>query len=155
LDRDDLLKPTLSGYRQPPALYGSTGFFLSAFVGGPVGAAVYGSANAWRLGRLARDLPIIVAIAAAAFLVMLELDRQGLLAQLMAALGGRGRNFGIILRGFGLACAGAIYFMHRGYFRAATVSGVAPKPGWIPGIVAVLAGIGANVAFVSWILQHD
>jgi len=34
------------------------------------------------------------------------------------------------------------------------VSGVTPRPGWIPGIVAVLAGIGANIAFTSWILQH-
>lgn len=155
MDNEDLLKPTLSGYRQPPALYGSTGFFLSAFIGGPVGAAVYGSVNAWRLGRLAKDLPVIVAIAAAAYLAMLELDRQGVLAQIMAALGGRGRNFGIILRGLGLACAGAIYFLHREFYRAATVTGVAPKPGWVPGIAASLAGIVANMAFVGWILRHD
>jgi hypothetical protein len=155
LDNEDLLKPTLSGYRQPPAIYNSTGFFLAAFFGGPVGAAVYGSANAWRLGRLARDLPVIVVIAAAAFLGMLELDRLGALDRLMSALGGRNRQFGVVLRGFGIACFGAIYFLHRGYFRAARVSGVAPRPGWGPGIAAVLAGMAANVAFASWILQHD
>jgi len=154
LDNEELLKPTLSGYRQPPALYNSTGFFLSAFIGGPVGAAIYGSANAWRLGRLSKDLPLFVGIAAFAFLVILELDRQGVLGQLMAILGVRNGNFGIFLRGLGLACAGAIYFVHRGYFRAATVSGVTPRPGWVPGIGALLAGVAANIAFVRWILQH-
>jgi hypothetical protein len=154
LSNEDLLRPTLSGYRQPPAVYNSTGFFLSAFFGGPLGAAVYGSANAWRLGRLARDLPVIVAIAAAAFLGILELDRVGALDRLLDALGGRNRQLGIVLRAFGIACFGAIYFLHRAYFRSARVSGVTPRPGWIPGIAAVLAGVAANVAFGRWILQH-
>lgn len=154
MDSGDLLKPTLSGTGQPPALYGSTGFFLSAFFGGPVGAAVYGSANAWRLGRLAKDLPLFVAIAAAAYLAILILDRQGLLDQLRSLIGVPQDNFRIILRAFGLACFGAIYLLHRGYFRAATVSGATPLPGWIPGIAAILAGVAANIAFTAWILQH-
>jgi hypothetical protein len=151
---EDLLKPTLSGYRQAPALYNTTGFFLSGFFGGPVGAAVYGSANAWRLGRLTRDLPVFVALAAVAFLLLLELDRQGLLDQLRSLLGMRSTSYGLFLRGLGLACTGAIYFVHRGYFRAATVAGVASLQGWVPGIAAVVAGVVANIAFVRWILQH-
>ena len=66
LSNDDLLRPTLSDYRKPPALYNSTGFFLSAFFGGPLGAAMYGTANCHRLGRLSRDLPVIVGITAVA-----------------------------------------------------------------------------------------
>jgi hypothetical protein len=154
LDNGDLLRPTLSGTGQAPALYSSTGFFLSAFFGGPVGAVVYGSVNAWRLGRLGKDLPLFGAIAAAAFLAILVLDRQGLLDPLRSLVGIPRDSFRIILRGFGLACAGAIYFLHRGYFRAATVSGAAPLPGWIPGIAATLAGVAANMAFVGFILRH-
>lgn len=155
MSNEDLLRPTLSGYRKPPALYNSTGFFLSAFFGGPLGAGLYATANSWRLGRLVRDLPVIVGITAAAFLVLFGLDRLGVLAQLNGYLGGsKSRNLEIYLRALGIACFGAIYLMHRGFFRAARVSGLKPLAGWIPGIAAVLAGYLANVAFATWIQHH-
>jgi hypothetical protein len=155
LSNDDLLRPTLSDYRKPPALYNSTGFFVSAFFGGPVGAGVYAGANAWRLGRLPRDLPVIAAIVAAAFIALLELHRAGALDVLADWLGGSlGGNLGIFLRAFGMATFGAIYFLHRGFYRAAQVSGMKPMPGWVPGILAVVVGLAANVAFHGWILGH-
>jgi hypothetical protein len=155
LSSDDLLRPTLSGYRKPPALYGSTGLFLSGFFGGPVGIAVYAGANAYRLGRLTRDLPAIVGITAFAFLVMLEAHRWGWLTLAAQYLGGSlERNFNVIVRAFGIACFGAIYLLHRRFFRAARVTGSALLPGWVPGIAAVAAGIGANIAFSRWILDH-
>ena len=155
MDREDLLRPTLSDYRKPPELYGSTGFFLSAFIGGPLGAGVYAGANAWRLGRLARDLPVIVAIVAATFLALLELHRAGALDHVAEWLGGTSSgNLRIIIRGFGLATYGAIYFMHRSFYRSAQVAGTRPMPGWAPGLVAVAAGMAANIAFATWILEH-
>ena len=155
MGNDDLLRPTLSDYRKPPALYHSTGFFISAFFGGPLGAGVYAGANAWRLGRLSRDLPVIVGIVAAAFLALLELHRAGALAVLADWLGGSlGRNLGIFLRATGIATFGAIYFMHRGFYRAARVSGMKPLPGWVPGILAMILGLAANEAFDAWILGH-
>ena len=155
MSNDDLLRPTLSDYRKPPALYQSTGFFLSGFFGGPVGAGVYAGANAWRLGRLSRDLPVILCIVAAAFLVMLEMHRAGALATLTGWLGGSlSRNLDIFVRALGMATFGAIYLLHRGFYRAARVSGMKPLPGWVPGILAVLLGIAANVAFKAWILGH-
>lgn len=155
LSNDDLLRPTLSDYRKPPSLYNSTGFFLSAFFGGPVGAGVYAAANTFRLGRLSRDLPIIIAIMAAAFLVLIELDRMGVLVQIGSYLGGsRARNLEIYVRAMGIASFGAIYLLHRGYFRAARVSGVTPLPGWVPGIAAVLVGYFSNIAFIGWIQHH-
>jgi hypothetical protein len=155
LSNDDLLRPTLSDYRKPPALYHSTGFFLAAFFGGPVGAGVYAAANAWRLGRLARDLPVIVGIVAAAFLGLLELHRAGALEALADWLGGSlARNLGLFLRALGIATFGAIYFLHRGFFRAAQISGTKPLPGWMPGILAVGLGLAANEAFDAWILGH-
>jgi len=155
LSNEDLLRPTLSDYRKPPALYDSTKFFLSAFFGGPVGAGVYAAANSFRLGRLARDLPVIIAITAAAFLVLVEFDNLGVLARLNDYLGGsNARNVQIYLRAMGIVCFAATYLLHRGYFRAARVSGLVPLKGWVPGIAAVLAGFAANIAFVGWIEHH-
>jgi hypothetical protein len=155
LSSDDLLRPTLSDYRKPPALYHSTGFFVSAFFGGPMGAGVYAGANAWRLGRLSRDLPVILGIVAAAYLAMLELHRAYALDALADWLGGTlNRNLDLIVRAFGLATFGAIYFLHRRFYRAARVSGLKPLPGWVPGGLAVALGLATNFAFASWFLAH-
>jgi len=155
LTDEDLLRPTLSGFRRPPALFNSTGFFLCAFFGGPAGAGLYGLANSFRLGRIARDLPLIIGIVAASFLALVEMHDMGLLARLSGYLGGSVvRNMEIFLRALGIACFGAIYFLHRGFFRAARVSGTKALAGWIPGIVSVLAGVVANIAFTGWIQHH-
>jgi hypothetical protein len=155
LSNGDLLRPTLSDYRKPPALYHPTGFFVSAFFGGPVGAGVYAGANAWRLGRLWRDLPVILCIVAGAFLVMLELQRAGALDALAGWLGGSStRNLGLFMRALGMACFGAIYFLHRAFYRAARVSGLKPLPGWVPGIAAVALGMATNTAFATWFIAH-
>lgn len=152
MSNEDLLQPTLSEFRKPPSLYSSTGFFLSSFFGGPLGAGLYALANSFRLGRLAADLPVIIAIVMAAFLALAGLQSVGLLGELAAFLGGSvTRNMEIFLRAFGMACFAAIYFMHRVFFRAARVSGVTPRPGWLPGVVAVLVGVVANFAFTAWI----
>lgn len=155
MSNEDLLRPALSEYRRPPALYGSTGFFLAGFFGGPAGIAVYAGANAYRLGRLAQDLPAIVGVTAFAFLVMLEMNEWGWLTRLAGYLGGSlERNFNVIVRAFGIACFGAIYLLHRRFFRAARVTGVEPLSAWVPGIAAVAVGLAANVAFSSWIQHH-
>jgi hypothetical protein len=152
---EDLLRPTLAGYRKPPALYGSTGFFLSGFFGGPVGILVYGAANAFRLGRLSRDLPAIAGIVALAFLAMLEMHDAGWLEAIAAHLGGSlAANFNVIVRAFGIACFGAVYLLHRAFTRAARVTGVEPLPGWVPGFVAVAVGLFANAAFSAFVLEH-
>jgi hypothetical protein len=155
LSNEDLLQPTLSEFRKPPSLYNSTGFFLSSFFGGPLGAGIYALANSYRLGRLASDLPAVIVIVAAAFLALTELNGSGLLQEMATFLGGSvSRNMEIFLRAFGMVCFAAIYFMHRMFFRAARVSGVAPRPGWVPGIVAVVVGVAANIAFTAWIAHH-
>ena len=155
MSNEDLLQPTLSEFRKPPSLYNSTGFFLSSFFGGPVGAGLYALANSYRLGRLAADLPAIIAFVAAAFLLLTELHLSGLLRELSTFLGGSlSRNMEIFLRVSGMACFAAIYFMHRVFFRAARVTGVAARAGWVPGIVAVLVGVAANIAFTAWIAHH-
>jgi hypothetical protein len=155
LDRDDLLRPTLSGYRQVPALYSSTGFFLSSFFGGPVGAAFFALCNSQRLNRLWRDMPVIVAAASAAFFVIFLLQSGGQIPDIGQLIGaGARRTLELTLRALALAVFGAIYLMHRRFFRAARVTGVQPLSIWVPGIAAVLLGFWANTAFIGWILAH-
>jgi hypothetical protein len=155
LSSEDLLRPTLSGHERIPELYNSTGFFMSSFFGGPLGAAIYGGANSHRLGRLSRDLPSLVAMTVTAFLLLLVLQEAGWLEDIAELIGGSvARNYGLIMRAMGLLTCGAIYLMHRRFFRSAKVSGAKEIPGWVPGIAAVIAGIAANGAFVSWLLKH-
>jgi hypothetical protein len=155
LSTEDLLRPTLSDHEPAPALYNSTGFFMSSFFGGPLGAAIYGGANSHRLGRLSHDLPKLAALAGAAFLLVYVLEAAGWLEGLAGFIGGNvARNYGLIMRAMGLLTCGAIYLMHRWFFRSAKVTGAKEIAGWVPGIAAVVAGIAANGAFVSWLLKH-
>jgi hypothetical protein len=155
LSRDDLLRPTLSEFRRAPALYNSTGLALSAFFGGPLGAGIYGAANTFRLGRLPQDLTVIVVLVAAGFLIPLELQRLGILQDVVSFFGaGTERGYGIVLRALGLACFGAIYLLHRRFFRAAKVAGSKSLAGWLPGIAGVALGLGANTVFIDWFLKH-
>ena len=155
MSREDLLKPTLSGYRRPPALYHSTGLALASFFGGPAGAVVYAGANTFRLGRLAQDLPVLLVLFGVAFLIPVELAKNELLNPIAAFFGGRpASGYEVVLRVLGLACFGAIYIMHRRFFRAARVAGVNPLPGWLPGAVAIVAGLVVNTFFIGWVLKH-
>ena len=155
MNNEDLLRPTLSEYSRPPALYHTTGFALSAFFGGPVGAAVYSLANTTRLSRLRQDAPVIVIVTALAVLVPMMMVRFGQFDALAELAGMTTRRTGeLLLRGLGLACFGAIYLLHRRYFRAARVSGVKALPSWPVGIAAVLSGWAANAALLVWILKH-
>jgi hypothetical protein len=109
-------------------LYSSQAFFLASFFGGPIAAATYGLVNSKRLGRLQTESPAIVALAAGGLLLFLGLHEMGILNELAELLGGRTRrNFEIIMRAIGLMVFGAIYLMHRRYFRAAAFSGTEPS----------------------------
>ncbi len=151
---EDLLRPTLGGIRQTPALYSSTGFFLSAFFGGPLGAGVYGAINSHRLGRLRQDLPVLLALVASCFWLVALASAEGWLAGLVDLLNDREqRAMQFALRAAGLVCFAAFYALHRQYYRAGQVSGVEPLSGWIPGLVALVAGVLANMAFIDWLLK--
>lgn len=155
MDNEELLRPTLTDYRQAPALYSSTGFFLSSFFGGPVGAAFYGLCNSQRLHRLWRDAPVIAAVACAAFFLIFLLHSGGQLSALGELLGTEPRRtLEIALRALALAVFGGIYAIHRRFFRAARVSGTEAPSSWVPGIAALLLGIWSNITFVRWILAH-
>jgi hypothetical protein len=155
LSNEDLLRPTLSEYSQPPAIYSSTGFFLSAFFGGPLGVAIYGACNSKRLGRLAADLPMLLALVVGVYFLVHVFARGGQIDSLAQLMGGSLQwTTQLTLRAFALACYGAIYLRHRRFFRAAQVSGVKPLSGWVPGIAAVVLGYLANHAFIQAFVEH-
>lgn len=153
MNREDLLRPTLTGGKDTPALYSSQGFFLSAFFGGPVGAVTYGIANSYRLGRLKEEVFVLLSIGASGLLLFWGLHEAGILAELSDLLGGRERrNLQILMRVVGLLAFGAIYLMHRRFYRAASVSGTEELSGWIPGILSAVVGGLASGAFLRLIL---
>lgn len=155
MSNDDLLQPTLSGHTRHPSLYNSTGFFVSSFFGGPVGAGLYGLANSQRLGRLAADLPAIGTMAVTAYLLPLGLHHWGALGALAGWLDVTTvRASELTIRALALLCFGGIYLLHRRFYRAARVTGVESRPGWVPGIVAVVVGLLANLALVTRLLHH-
>jgi hypothetical protein len=155
LDRDDLLRPTLSEFRQAPALYSSTGFFLSSFFGGPLAAGIYGTFNSYRLQRLSGDLPVYVALVAGTYFLTLVFQNGGQMAGIGELLGASAaRTVEIVLRVFALLTYFVIWLMHRRFFRTAQVTGTKTLSGWLPGVVAFGLGFVANQAFFAWIIEH-
>jgi hypothetical protein len=139
---EDLLRPSLEGADEAPSLFSSTGFFLVSFFAGPAAAGAYGIANSIRLRRWRQDLPVVVAVVAASFWLLLFASRHGGLMAFAELLGDRpSRAMQIAIRALGLACFAAIYLMHRQHYRAARVTGVEPVSGWVPGIVAFIVGL--------------
>jgi hypothetical protein len=152
---EDLFQPSLSGSRNAPALYNSSGFFLAAFFAGPAAAGAYGVANSYRLGKLKSELPRILAVVAGCFLILVIASRQGWITALAELFDDRfSRAVQLAMRAMGLACFGTIYLMHRQHYRAASISGTDPLPGWVPGIAAVVVGLAANAAFLAWLKGH-
>jgi hypothetical protein len=116
---------------------------------------VYAACNSHRLNRLAADLPVYLVLASASFFLVLVFQNGGQMADIADLLGTQARRTAeITLRAFALASFGAIYLMHRRFFRAARVSGTDSLPSWIPGIVAVLLGYFANQAFIGRFVLH-
>ncbi len=133
MSNDDLLRPTLSDYTRPPALYHTTGFALCAFFGGPVGAAVYALANITRLSRLKQDAPVVVILTALALFVPMMLVRAGQFDALAEFAGMTPQRTGETL----LRAPGARDF-RRYLFIASQVFPVSPRLG--RGSAAELAG---------------
>jgi len=133
-------------------LFSSTGFFVVSFFAGPAAAGVYGLANSHRLQRWRQDLPVVIAVVAASFWLLLFANRHGGLTAFAELLNDRpARAMQIAVRALGLACFAAIYLMHRQHYRAARISGVQPVAGWVPGIIAFIIGLLANAALGEFI----
>lgn len=142
----NLLAPSLTGTGATPALYSAGTGYLSAFFGGPLAGAVIALLNARRLGRLTRDGWLAGLALAVTVAFVWWLERAGGEALLVRALGSNGPRLG--LRIAGLAFFGLAYLTHRRYYRSAQILGMPAPAGWIPGILAVVAGVATQAGLV-------
>ena len=147
-DQDDLLSPSLSGTHAPAAaIYSATTGYVTAFLGGPVAAAVIALINSWRLRRLSKDW-LLAPLAVALLYVMLWWGyQQGGNKWLAAHLGSSGP--GALRSVVSLLFFCGIYLLHYKSYRSMQLLGIKSPSGWVPGIIAVLIGIAVTYVFGS------
>jgi hypothetical protein len=145
---NDLLRPSLSGAdAHATSIYSATTGYVSAFIGGPIGAAVVAMVNSWRLNRLAQDWPMgLLAVLLTATLLYWETHIGGS-AWLNAHFGRSGAS--MILRVLGIAYFVCIYGLHYKSYRNMSLLGIEPPSGWVLGIVAIAIGTAANFGLAT------
>jgi len=144
-DREDLLKPSLDGETGPSTtIFSPATGFVSGFLGGPVAAVVVGGVNAYRLGRLSRDFPIVLAAFMCAIgLGMLLWSRGGVAWLDKHFLPGATMS---LVRLAGVVCFGLFYQLHRQHYRNMQIYAFPAPPGWGVGIIAIVFGVASTVA---------
>jgi hypothetical protein len=147
-EHDDLLRPSLSGSKAPAtAIYSATTGYIAAFLGGPVAGAVIAMLNSYRLRRLSKDWPLaLLAVALLHALLWWQL-RDGGNEWLVSHLGRTGP--GALDTVVGLLFFCGIYLLHYSSYRSMQLFGLKAPSGWVPGIVAVVIGIGVRYAVTS------
>ena len=141
----DLLRPSIGRAEPTRPLYSSTALFVPAFFGGPVAAAVIFGMNAARAGRLPRDAAWLVC--GALMLVVVPWSTLEFWPEAAPKLR-------LVIRAAGLLAAAAFYWRHRQLHRAQGLFGVASPSGWIPGVGAIVLGVGANLLVASWLVTN-
>jgi hypothetical protein len=130
--REDLLVPSLSPTSLRQAPYTTTTGYLVAFFGGPLMALLLGGLNARRGGRLAQDVPWLLAIAVAVLALDVALLRttggQAALGVLRQLLGGNAST--LLWHVTGLLCFAATSLAHARLERMAALS-ASPRPNGI------------------------
>lgn len=139
----DLLQPSIGRVEPTRPLYSSTALFVPAFFGGPVAAAIIFGMNASRAGRLPRDAACLVA--GALLLVIVPWTALAFWPEVATQMR-------LVIRAAGLLAAAVFYWRHRQLHRAQALFGVSSPSGWIPGIGAIVLGMGANILITWWLL---
>ncbi len=127
----DLLQPSIAAVRP---LYSSTVLAMTAFFGGMIAASLVFAINAQRLGRLGRDLWLVV-IGCAGALWLLELPP-----------GDGAQRF--LLRVVALAFAGVLWLNHRQAMRSQALWRAPAKHGFWVGLAAVAIALAVSVAWM-------
>jgi len=150
-ENSDLLKPSLTADRSPSAaLYSLRTGFLTSFFGGPIAGATISLLNSYRLKRLTVDWPIgLLAIAVCVTMGWLA-THDGW--QWLDARLGRGSVI-YANRLTNLAFFGAVYALHRTYYKSMSVLGISPPNGVAVGIGAIVFGLAVNAAMIKVLSQ--
>lgn len=140
MPKDDLLQPSLSpSDDQAVAIYSTATGFLTSYFGGPVATAIIGLLNSHQLGLLRRDWWLGAAALSAVPGYFYWLDYGGGVSWL--------KDLTLewippyLYRLMSVGFFGIVYLVQRRHFRSMTLLGLQPKAGWLPGILAVVAGI--------------
>ena len=138
----ELLTPSLTAdARVPQAIFSAGTGFLASFLGGPVSGAVVALVNSQRLRRLRTDWPI--GLLALALCVLLRLSVIDHFWDWLDNLLGKG-SVRFVYKLVGMAFFGAIYALHRPYYRSMSLLGLKTPNGIVLGIVAIALGVGVQ-----------
>ncbi|MEJ1963972.1 MAG: hypothetical protein WDO56_21490 [Gammaproteobacteria bacterium] len=150
-DSDDLLSPSLGGSKAPAtAIYTATTGYVAAFLGGPVAGAIIALLNARRLQRLSKDWPLALLAVALLYTFLWWELRSGGDEWLVSHLGRTGPSALYTVVGLLFFCG--TYLLHYTSYRSMQILGLKAPSGWVPGVVAVIIGVGVRYALTS-ILQ--
>ena len=139
----ELLTPSLTAdARVPRAIYSARTGFLASFLGGPVAAGVVALVNAQRLRRLRTDWP--VGLLALALCVLMRLSVMDHFWDWLDNLLGKG-SARFVYQLMGMTFFGAIYALHRPYYRSMSLLGLKTPNGIVLGIVAIALGVGVQI----------
>jgi hypothetical protein len=142
----ELLTPSLSAdTRVPQAIYSAGTGFLASFLGGPMAGAVIALVNSQRLQRLRTDWPI--ALLALAITVLIRLSVVDHFWDWLDPLLGRG-SISFVYQLVGMVLFGAIYALHKPYYRSMSLFGLKTPNGIVPGLLAIAVGLGVQFGLV-------
>jgi hypothetical protein len=138
----ELLTPSLSAdARAPQAIYSAGTGFIASFFGGPMAGALFALVNSQRLRRLRTDW--LIAPFALAICVLLRLSfidhRWDWLDKLLGA-----GSFRFVYKLLGFAFFGAIYALHKPYYRSMSLLGLKTPNGIVICILAIAVGVGVQ-----------
>lgn len=152
MDREELLRPTLSEPGRATGIYSAQATFFTAFFGGPVAAVLIASLNSRRLTRLEKDavfyaggLLAFVGLTYVYFADPVLLQAAGLAAGAETDH----RVFRYLARGLALLIWLGHYVMIRPEYNAMKLLGTEPPSPWAPALGAIALGIASSAALVG------
>lgn len=151
--RDSLLNPTLGDDARPAAApYSTQATFFTGFFGGPFAAVALTAINSWRLRRMGRDWPVLLACLLAGLLAIWVLHGSTpAFAPVPAWWTGTFGNNSLRYahRLVALILVGVGYLLHRKEQRNTDVLGITRPNGWIGGGLCTLGGFALTVLLIA------
>lgn len=145
-----LLQPSLSRSEPTPPLYSVQAGFMVAFLGGGFASVLFTGLNVKRLGRMSRELPML--LSGFVFFALLQVAvghvrTTGLPLPLAELLEDNPRMVRYALRFLSMGFFGLTYLRLRRFYKAAQFAGQDPPGPWLPGIACAGASTGITLLF--------
>ncbi len=153
MPKNDLLQPSLSASDATGvSIYSTAAGYIVSYFGGPLAAAIIALLNSFHLGRLHKDWPFgaLALLAVPGYFKWLQVG--GGQRWLSAVIGQWSIPY--VYRLMGVLFFGLAYLMHRRYYRSMALIGVPARPGWIPGVGAVMAGMAYAFLVVEFLINE-